>query len=223
MAKLEAAAGHASERTRVAALLHDLGIVSVPNGIWDKPGPLNTAEWERVRLHGYYTQRILARSPAFVDVALIAGAHHERLDGSGYHGGATATQLDDDARIVAAADAYRAMQEPRSHRPARTPEQVADALSEDVRAGRLCGRAVDAVLAAAGHARKARALPANLTEREAEVLVELARGRTSKEIAKSLGIAVRTANHHVEHIYAKIGVTTRAAAALYAVRNDLVS
>src|SRR5204863_209268 len=81
---------------------------------------------------------------------------------------------------------------------------------------KLCPRAVDAVLAAVGAPRPARALPAGLTPRECEVLVELARGRTSKEIARALGIAVRTANHHVENIYAKIDVTTRAAAALFA-------
>src|SRR5262249_12065554 len=93
-------------RARLAALLHDLGTVSVPNRIWDKPGPLNAMEWERVRLHGYYTQRILAQTPLLADVAAIAGAHHERLDASGYHRGANAAMLDREARLIAAADAY---------------------------------------------------------------------------------------------------------------------
>src|SRR5262249_12598875 len=143
-----AAAASDSPRIRIAALLHDLGIVSVPNGIWDKPGPLNAAEWERVRMHGYYTQRILAQTPAFADVAAIAGAHHERLDGAGYHRGVNASMLEPDARVIAAADAYRSMLEPRPHRPALSPEAAARALGDDVRAGRLCGRAVDAVLGA---------------------------------------------------------------------------
>lgn len=207
----------------VAALLHDLGAVSVPNGIWSKPGALGVAEWERVRLHGYYTERILARSPAFAEAAAIAGAHHERVDGSGYHRGVGGAMLGTEARLLAAADAYQSMLEQRAHRPARTATAAAAALAEDAAAGRLCRRAVDAVLAAAGHRPAPRTLPAGLTPREVEVLVHLARGLTSKEIAVALSIAVRTANHHVENIYGKIGVTTRAAAALFAVRHELVS
>jgi HD-GYP domain-containing protein (c-di-GMP phosphodiesterase class II) len=213
----------AAPRVRIAALLHDLGTVSVPNSIWDKPGPLNAMEWERVRLHGYYTQRILAQTPLLADVAVIAGAHHERLDGNGYHRGAPAAMLDRDARVIAAADAYQAMREARAHRPARSPSEAADALAADVRDGKLCRRAVDAVLGAAGLPRPERSLPAGLTPREAEVLIHLARGATNKEIASSLGIAVRTANHHIENIYAKLDVTTRAAAAVFAVRHDLVA
>jgi HD-GYP domain-containing protein (c-di-GMP phosphodiesterase class II) len=211
-----------ASRIRIAALLHDLGTVSVPNGIWDKPGPLNAAEWERVRLHAYYTQRILAQTPILADVAVIAGAHHERLDGSGYHRNVDASHLDRAARVLAAADAFQAMQQRRAYREPMSREDAAAALVADARAGKLCPRAVEAVLGAVGQAVPARTLPAGLTPREVEVLVMLARGRTNKEIARELGIAVRTTNHHVEHIYAKIDVTTRAAAALFAVRHDLV-
>ena len=217
--------GTAAERIRLAALLHDLGTVSVPNGIWDKRGRLTTAEWERVRLHAYVTERILVRSPVLAELAPIAGAHHEHLDGSGYHRGTRSSMLDRAARTLAAADAYRAMREARPYRDAMTPDQAADALLAEVRAGKLCTRAVDAVLGAAGHALVGGGgvdRPAGLTEREVEVLVQLARGRTNKEIAHALGIALRTTNHHVENIYAKIGVATRAAAALFAVRHDLV-
>jgi HD-GYP domain-containing protein (c-di-GMP phosphodiesterase class II) len=217
-----AAAAAPEPRVRTAALLHDLGMVSVPNGIWDKPGPLNAAEWERVRLHGYHTQRILAQTPLLAELAPLAGAHHERLDGSGYHRGASAPQLEHEARVLAAADAYRAMREHRPYRPALAADAAADALAADARDGKLCRRAVDAVLGAAGRAAPERTLPAGLTPREVEVLVQLARGATNKQIAASLGIAVRTANHHVENIYAKIHVTTRAAAALFAVRNELI-
>jgi len=213
----------AMPRARIAALLHDLGTVSVPNGIWDKPGPLNAMEWERVRLHGYYTQRILAQTPLLADVAVIAGAHHERLDASGYHRGATAAMLDREARLIAAADVYQAMRQARAHRPALTQAAAADALAAEVREGRLCRRGVDAVLGAAGLPRPERSLPAGLTPREVEVLIHLARGSTNKEIATALGIAVRTANHHIENIYGKLDVTTRAAAAVFAVRHDLVS
>jgi DNA-binding CsgD family transcriptional regulator len=114
------------------------------------------------------------------------------------------------------------MLEARAHRPARTQAEAADALAADARDGKLCRRAVDAVLGAAGMPRAERSLPAGLTPREAEVLIHLARGATNKEIASSLGIAVRTANHHIENIYAKLDVTTRAAAAVFAVRHDLV-
>ena len=210
-------------RLRLAALLHDLGTVSVPNGIWDKPGPLNAMEWERVRLHGYYTQRILAQTPLLAEVAAIAGSHHERLDGSGYHRSATAAMLDREARLLAAADVYQALREARPHRPALGPSQAIEVMAGEARAGRLCQRAVDAVLGAAGLPRPERKLPAGLTPREVEVLVHLARGSTNKEIASALGIAVRTANHHVENIYSKLDVTTRAAAAVFAVRHDLVA
>jgi HD-GYP domain-containing protein (c-di-GMP phosphodiesterase class II) len=213
----------AAPRVRLAALLHDLGTVSVPNGIWDKPGPLNAMEWERVRLHGYYTQRILTQTPLLADIAVLAGAHHERLDGSGYHRGAPAAMLDRDARLIAAADAYQAMREARAHRPARTAAEAAEVLAADARDGKLCRRAVDAVLGAAGLPRPERSLPAGLTPREVDVLIHLARGSTNKEIASSLGIAVRTANHHIENIYGKLAVTTRAAAAVFAVRHDLVA
>jgi HD-GYP domain-containing protein (c-di-GMP phosphodiesterase class II) len=213
----------ARPRARIAALLHDLGTVSVPNGIWDKPGPLNAMEWERVRLHGYYTQRILTQTPLLADVAVIAGAHHERLDASGYHRGATAAMLDREARLIAAADAYQAMRQARAHRPALTQAAAAAALAAAARDGKLCRRAVDAVLGAAGLPKPERSLPAGLTPREVEVLIHLARGATNKEIAVALGIAVRTANHHVENIYGKLDVTTRAAAAVFAVRHDLVS
>ena len=96
-----------SRASSCPALLHDLGRVAVPNGIWDKPGPLTAAERERVRLHPYYTERILARTPAFAAVAEVAAADHERLDGTGYHA-ATARRRTQAAtmRLLAAADVY---------------------------------------------------------------------------------------------------------------------
>ncbi len=74
-----------------AGMLHDLGRVGVSAGIWDKPGPLTDDEWERVRLHPYLTERVLGRSGAFAPLAMLAALHHERLDGSGYPRGLSAT------------------------------------------------------------------------------------------------------------------------------------
>jgi HD-GYP domain-containing protein (c-di-GMP phosphodiesterase class II) len=209
---------------RAAGFFHDLGRVAVPNGVWDKPGALSAGEWERVRLHPYYTERVLGRSPALAPLALLAGSHHERLDGSGYHRGATAAQLGVGARLLAAADAYDAMTHDRPHRPAMDPAGARAELGEMVGAGTLEKRSVDAVLEAAGAAPLGvrQGHPAGLTDREVEVLRLIAQGRTNKEIAEALVVTEKTAGHHVEHIYAKVGVSTRVGAALFAMRHDLV-
>ena len=209
---------------RAAGLFHDLGRVAVPNGIWEKRGPLSAGEWERVRLHPYYTERVLERSPALAPLALLAGSHHERLDGSGYHRGASAAQLGVGARLLAAADAFDAMTHDRPHRHALGPEQARDELGVMVGAGTIEKRAADAVLEAAGSAptETRQAYPGGLTEREIEVLRLLAQGKTNREIAEALVITEKTAGHHVEHIYAKAEVSTRVGAALFAMRHDLV-
>jgi HD-GYP domain-containing protein (c-di-GMP phosphodiesterase class II) len=209
---------------RRAGLVHDLGRTGVPNSIWDKDGSLTDAERERVRLHPYYTERALSRPPALARLGAIAGMHHERLDGSGYHRGLAGAALPATARILAAADAYHAMTEPRPHRPALDPSTAAAELRREARAGRFDAAASDAVLSAAGHrtARRGRSAPDGLTPRELEVLVLVARGASNREIAKTLVIAEKTAANHVEHIYAKIDVSTRATAALYAMRHGLL-
>ena len=213
-----------ASEVRAAGLFHDLGRVSVPNGIWEKPGPLSAGEWERVRLHPYYTERVLERSPALAPLALLAGSHHERLDGSGYHRGATAAQLDVGARLLAAADALDAMTHERPYRRALGPEQARAELGVMVGEGTIDKRAADAVLEAAGSAptETRQGYPAGLTEREIEVLRLVAQGMTNREIAEALVITVKTAGHHVEHIYAKADVSTRVGAALFAMRHDLV-
>jgi HD-GYP domain-containing protein (c-di-GMP phosphodiesterase class II) len=209
---------------RRAGLLHDLGRAAIPSGVWDRRGPLRDSEREQARLHPYYTERVLARSPRLGPLGVIAGAHHERLDGSGYHRGCAAAQLPVAARVLAAADGYQAMTRPRPHRDRWEPEQAAAELESQVEGGRLDGAAVQAVLAAAGHRQRAsrRVLPAGLSEREAQVLELLARGVPNRLIAGQLGITPKTAGHHVEHIYAKIGVSTRAAAALFALQHGLL-
>jgi len=203
---------------RRAAFVHDVGRVAIPAHIWQKPTPLTPDEWERVRLHAYYTERVLARSPFLSTLASIADSHHERLDGSGYHRGLTAASLPLPARILAAADAYQAMTQPRPHRPALTSRGAAEMLGEQARAGRLAADAVSAVLEAAGQPAPRLPRPAGLTDREVEVVAGLARGLQTKQIAHALGISVKTADRHVQNAYAKMGVSTRAAAALFAMR-----
>jgi HD-GYP domain-containing protein (c-di-GMP phosphodiesterase class II) len=208
---------------RCAALLHDLGRVGVSTAIWEKPAALTTGEWEQVRLHSYHSERLLARIPALAGVAYVAAADHERLDGSGYHRGLSGAQLSPPARVLAVADAWCAMAEPRAHRPARTPDEAARELRDLARAGKLAGPAVDAVLQSAGQrAAPVAELPAGLTVREVEVLRLLARGLTNKQAAQELGISPKTVSRHAEAIYSKIGATTRAAAALFAVEHDLL-
>lgn len=208
---------------RRAGLLHDVGRVGVSTGVWLKPGPLTDHERERVRLHAYYTERILARPRVLAGLGAVAALHHERLDGSGYHRGLPAVLLPPAARLLAAADVYRAMTEERPYRPAHPPEVAVAELRRQARAGLLDGEAVDAVLTAAGHRvrRKRPDRPAGLSDRELEVLALLTRGHSNREMAATLAISKETVNHHIRHIYNKIGVSTRAAATLYAMQHNL--
>jgi HD-GYP domain-containing protein (c-di-GMP phosphodiesterase class II)/DNA-binding CsgD family transcriptional regulator len=210
------------ETLRIAALLHDLGSVSVPNGIWDKPDRLNAAEWERVRMHAHESERILARSPLLAPYARLAGQHHERAGGGGYHRGVAPTEMA--AHILAASDAYHAMTEERAHRAAQDPDAAAQQLAAEARAGHLDRAAVEAVLAAAGHeaTRVRGGWPAGLSDREVEVLCLMARGLSNKEIGARLFISAKTVQHHVAHVYEKTGVSTRAAAALFAADKQLL-
>jgi HD-GYP domain-containing protein (c-di-GMP phosphodiesterase class II) len=209
---------------RRAALLHDLGRVGVSAGIWGEPGPLDAGQWERVRLHPYYTERIVMRVPALAPHGAVAGAHHERLDGSGYPRGSTARDLGPAERLLAAADVYHALTERRPHRPARAPAEAAASLGAEVAEGRIDADAAQAVLAAAGQRRErpVAPAPAGLSEREVQVLGHLARGRSNRRIGELLGISPKTVGHHVAHVYAKIGVSTRAGATLFAAEHGLV-
>ena len=209
----------------VAALLHDVGKVGVTALIWDKAGPLTLAEWEQVRMHSYYSERILATSPTLAPVARLAGATHERQDGSGYHRGTTANDSTLAARVLAAADTLSALTQRRPHRPAFEADAAAEVLAQEGRAGRLDPDAVAAVLEAAGGARPRRMAdlrPGGLSDREIEVLRLVAEGHSNPAIAERLHISRRTAEHHVQHIYAKIGVSSRPGAALFASQHDLL-
>jgi len=185
---------------RRAGLVHDLGRLGVSNAIWDKRGALTPAELERVRLHPYLTERMLASS-ALASLGVVAVQHHERLDGSGYPLGAAGDALTPVGRVLAAADAYRSKLEPRAHRAEFTPDAAHAHVRGEVIAGRLDADAVDAVLRAAGHpVRRRRTWPAGLTSREVEVLRLAARGLPNHEIAVRLGISRKTAANHVEHV-----------------------
>ena len=223
VAALVALASRDAKNLRRAALVHDLGRVAVPNGIWDKPGPLTDGEWERVRLHAYYSERVLERSTALKPLATCAGMHHERLDGSGYHRRSQRAEISHEARVLAAADAYQAMTQPRPFRPALSHSRAAEELEAEARAGHLDAEAVGRVLTAAGHRpHRTAGWPAGLSDREVEVLRLLCRGGTKKEVASLLNISPSTVDHHVRHIYDKIGVATRAGATLFAVERDLL-
>jgi HD-GYP domain-containing protein (c-di-GMP phosphodiesterase class II) len=209
---------------RRAGLVHDFGRLGVSNGVWDKRGSLTQSEIERVRLHPYLSERMLAFSPALAPLGAIAGQHHERLDGSGYPRGLSAAAITPAGRLLAAADVYHAMGEARPHRPPRTSQEAAAELRAEVTAGRLDGDAVDAVLRGAGHrVRHQRKWPAGLTGREVEVLRLVTHGLSTREIAERLIITRKTAANHVEHVYAKIGVSNRARAALFAMQHGLMS
>jgi HD-GYP domain-containing protein (c-di-GMP phosphodiesterase class II) len=208
---------------RRAALVHDIGMIGVPSGVWDEPGEWSVAQRERARTHPYLTERMLARTPLLAEVGRCASLHHERLDGSGYPYGLRGDALSVPVRILAAADVYNALRQPRPHRPALEARAAELTMRDEVRAGRLDGQAVHAVLEAAGHrVRRRPGLPSGLTARETEVLVHLGQGRSNPEIAAELHVSRKTVSSHVEHIYAKLGVNTRTGAALFAMRLGLI-
>jgi HD-GYP domain-containing protein (c-di-GMP phosphodiesterase class II)/DNA-binding CsgD family transcriptional regulator len=241
---------------RRAGFVHDIGRVAVPVNVWAKPGPLNRDEREQVRLHAYHTERVLDAAAALRPLARLAGSHGERCDGSGYHRASRASELPLTAWLLAAADCYHAMGEPRPHRRALPAGTAASELSREADAGRLAADAVHAVLTAAGQPQPRpatgmtaerpppgyqpwgrqpgerqpgerqptgrRPRPAGLSERECEVLGLLARGLATKQVARRLGISPKTCDHHIQRLYGKAGVSTRAGATLFALEHGLV-
>ena len=207
---------------RRAAWVHDIGRVAIDARIWEKPTSLTPDELEKVRLHPYHTERILIRSDFLGTLASVASNHHEHLDGSGYHRGAVASMLTRPARLLAVADIYHAMTEPRPHREPLPGETAAMLLQEQVREGHLDAQMVAAVLEAAGQKTQPIERPKGLTGREIEVVGLLARGLQTKQIAAALGISSKTADTHIQNAYRKIGVSTRAAATLFVMETGLV-
>ena len=209
---------------RRAGFLHDLGRMGVSNAIWYKSGSLSEVEWELVYLYPYYTERVLSRLKGLEQARVIAARLHERLDGSGYHRGLPANKLPMTVRILAAADIYCSLTEPRPHREAQSADAAAEELRRQVRAGLLDNEAVRSVLMAAGHRLRSRRHEsvAGLSEREIEVLRLVARGYSNGQMARLLRISKSTIHHHIQHIYTKLGVSTRTAATLFAMQHNLL-
>jgi len=207
-----------------AGLVHCFGKLGVSNAILDKRGALTAGERERLCMVPYLTHRMLRQSDALRPIGDLAAQYGERLDGTGYPHGLSASSISLPARVLAAAHLYQTLRESRARRDPLSPAEAAAHLTAETRSGRLHGPAVEAVLSAAGH-RAARRMPgpAGLTPREVDVLVLLARGRSNRDIADHLVISRKTVGNHVEHIYTKIGVSNRAAAALFATRHGLLT
>ncbi len=230
VAELVAAAGRTIGMTddevtnlRRAGAIHDVGMVGITSAVWNTTDPWTLAQRERARTHPYLTGRMFAHVGPLAPVVACASQHHERLDGSGYPHGISGSALSMPARLLAVADVYHALLEPRPYRPASDPDTAARTLDDEVRAGRLDGDASAAVLRAAGHQVRRRAvLPAGLTRREVDVLVLLVRGCSNRTVAEELTISRKTVSSHLEHIYTKLGVSTRTEAALFAMQHGLV-
>lgn len=214
---------------RRAALVHEFGTTAVPNSIWDKPASLTRAEFDRVERHPMLTEQMLRRSPALSALNPVASTHHERADGSGYHKRHRADESNPGATVLAAADVYVGLTTERADRPAFSADHAAGEVRRLAAEGVLTRDSADAVLTAAGHAKaqsstaQRPALPGGLTGREVEVLHLAAKGLTTQAIADRLFISPKTADHHIQHVYGKIGVSTRAAAALWAMQNAVVA
>jgi HD-GYP domain-containing protein (c-di-GMP phosphodiesterase class II) len=210
---------------RRGGLVSDLGRAGVPTGTWERPGRFTEDDWAQARLHPYWTEQVVGSSELLREVATAAGAHHERLDGSGYYRRTTAAELSTTARVVAVADAYTTWLEPRPHREPMTGDQAASQLRDEALAGRLDTEVVDAaigVLEGTNEVRPRQPLPGGLTDRQVDVLRLLAEGLSNREIGRRLGISARTAEHHVQDIYTRLGVSGRAPAALFAMEHHLL-
>lgn len=208
---------------RRAALLHDVGRLGVPNAIWMRPGRLDWAEMEQVRLHAYYTERVLAPIGVLGPVAEIAAAAHERLGGTGYPQGRMGRSLQPAARLIAVADMAVAMREVRPHRPSLSLAEIARELTGEVTAGSVDAAAADAVLASLGvEGRVGHRNAGGVSDRELEVCRLIARGKMNKEIAELLGISLRTVQTHVAHVFDKLGVHSRSGVAVWMVESDAV-
>ena len=206
-----------------AGLWHDIGYIAIPGTL--RFGATPPAEGsERNRLHPYFAERLMQRVPGLAGIGATIAEHHERLDGSGFHRGIRARDLSPASRLLAVVEAYQNLIENRPFRVTLTPRQAAMKLREAVTEGTLDGEAVACVLEAAGHGSRGKKIPlvAGLTAREVDVLVQVARGGTTKEIGRALGLSPKTIDNHIQSIYAKLGVNTRGGATLFALEHGLL-
>jgi DNA-binding CsgD family transcriptional regulator len=220
---------------RRAALMHDVGLAAVPSLILDKPrAKLTQVEWERLRLHPYHAERILSRVPALAPVVPLVAAHHERPDGRGYYRGLSGAQIPLGAHIIASADNYDELTHDAAERPPAAPAAALAQLQREAGSG-LSAVVLDALARELGVDRPAspggvgaggaprRQWPAGLSDREVEILRLLARGLSRRELAGQLILSEHTVRHHLEHIYNKLGVSTRVTATLFAIEHDLLA
>lgn len=212
-------------KLRRAALVHDVGKVVVPVKILEKGEHLSSSEWETYRLHPYYTQRILERVEALQELAQAASADHEWINGQGYHRQLCGEQIPFHGRILAVANTYARLvkQQENQKKPAEVLPHMRSLVG--VQFDRTC---YDALVTSLSGRNGLRSSPPrtrhvdNLTEREIEVLRLLAQGQNTPRIARTLDISKKTVEHHLSHIYDKIGVTCRTAAVVYAVQHEIV-
>jgi HD-GYP domain-containing protein (c-di-GMP phosphodiesterase class II) len=208
-------------KLRHAALIHDIGKVAIPASILAKGERLSSSEWETYRLHVYYTQRILERVAPLQELAPAASAHHEWINGQGYHRRLRGEQFPLHGRILAVANSYAKLLQQGDQ------TDVLDQMRSQVgtQFDRVCYEALVTSLtqgpglqSASPKSRKV----GGLTDRETEVLRLLAQGHNTPQIARTLHISKKTVEHHLSHIYNKIDVTCRTAAVVYAVQQGIV-
>ena len=218
---------NASEQRRLlcAGLAHDLGKVAIPYGILTKGDHRTEHEWEIYRLHPYYTYRILEQVGPLKDLAPAAASHHEWINGQGYYRQLSGEQIPLHGRILAVANSYvRLLQ-----------QQTEQATGKDVlgQMKAMVGIQFDeACYRALVMALKEEQPPAqtsvqyrsqdDLTKRETEVLRLLAQGQSTPQIARTLVISKKTVEHHLTHIYQKIGVSCRTSAVVYAAQHGII-
>lgn len=212
--------GFNKERTQelvVASLCHNLGLTSVPNGILDKPAKLSFAEKKKIELHPYFTYLVLDNELLFRNIIGPAIHHHEKPDGSGYYKGLDAKTLTDADQLVMLADILIALQSDRSHRKAYSKLESHKIVKEEFISKKGNPKLIQALFSTIDSKKKFKITNKfSLTDREIEISIELSKGLTRKEVGANLHISDRTVQHHIQHIYDKTGINSRAVLVLLA-------
>jgi HD-GYP domain-containing protein (c-di-GMP phosphodiesterase class II) len=212
-------------KLRRAALIHDIGKVAIPAGILAKGERLSSSEWETYRLHVYYTQRILERVAPLQELAPAASAHHEWINGQGYHRQLHGEQIPLHGRILAVANSYVRLLQQQADQT--DPADVLNQMHSQV-GTQFDSVCYEALVTSQTQEQALQNVPSksrkegDLTDREIEVLRLLAQGRNTPQIARTLHISKKTVEHHLSHIYNKIGVTCRTAAVVHAVQRRII-
>jgi putative nucleotidyltransferase with HDIG domain len=146
---------------RRAALLHDIGKLSVANTILDKKTRLTDAEWRVVEKHPGLTRQILEQIGPFREIAIVAGEHHEKLDGSGYPNRLLSADISIESRIVAVADVYSALLEDRPYRAGLSYQEILPIMGS-LAPRKLDGDCVQALMSLAGEEQEVKYEPASI-------------------------------------------------------------